>query len=103
VRLANLLHGNNSRSQAVTSAKRRRRKLQNELAEGLRMKRFRSTDKCGTGTMLGKSDAADEVRKSRIGAQGIKIGMYFDELQNIRLLLEGLLDPGKSLLVFTEA
>ena len=31
---------------------------------------------------LGKSDAAHQVRKTRVTAEGIKEGMHFDVLQN---------------------
>ena len=65
---------------------------------------------CRRGTDIGngraalvKPDAADQVRKSRIGADGIEVGMHFEELQNIRLLFIGLLEPGKGLVVVTES
>jgi hypothetical protein len=47
-------------------------------------------------------DPANEVRKSRVAPQGIKIGMHFDDEQNVRLLLIGLLEPAEGLVIFIE-
>ena len=57
---------------------------------------------CAMPHPLLKAGAAEQVRKSRIGADWVEVGMYFEELQNIRLLLIGLLEPGESLVVFAK-
>ena len=45
----------------------------------------------------------EQVSKAWIAAQGIKEGMYFEELQNVRLLLIGPLPLGKCLLLVAKS
>src|ERR1700733_5397569 len=47
-------------------------------------------------------DTADQVRKARVGADRIEVGMHFEELHDIRLLLAGLLEPNEGLVVFAQ-
>jgi hypothetical protein len=52
---------------------------------------------------LFKPRAAEQIRESRIAADGVKVWMHFEELQNIRLLFIGLLEPSEGLVVFTKS
>lgn len=45
----------------------------------------------------------NQLRESRVAADRVEVGMGFDELQDIRLFLRGLLKPDKSLFIFSEA
>src|SRR5690348_18432118 len=49
---------------------------------------------------LFKSNAADQIGKSRIAADRIEERMYFDELEHIGLFFVSLLKPDESLVVF---
>ena len=51
---------------------------------------------------LVKSDAAEQVLKARVVAHGIKERMHFEELQRVRLLLVGPLEPDKRFVVVAE-
>src|SRR6202012_2752061 len=46
---------------------------------------------------------ANQIRESRVAADRIEIRMYFEELQNIRLLFIRLLEPDESLVVFAQS
>ena len=50
-----------------------------------------------------KSHAMDQIRKPRITAKGIEVGMHFDHLQKVGPILVGLLKSGKCLLVIAES
>jgi hypothetical protein len=52
---------------------------------------------------LGEADTADEVCEARVAANGIEVGMRFDERQNIRFFLIGAFEPLESLFVVAEA
>src|ERR1700722_2014658 len=49
-----------------------------------------------------KAGAANQVRKSRIGSDGVEVLFNFEKLQNIRLLLVSLLKPLESPVVFAK-
>lgn len=53
--------------------------------------------------MVSQADAAEKVRETRVGAEGIKEGMDFEELKDIGLLCVGSLEPGEGLVIITEA
>ena len=52
--------------------------------------------------LLIKPDAADQVLKTRVAAHGIEEGVYFEPLQDGRLLFVGLVAPGECAIVIVE-
>src|SRR5262249_61107818 len=54
-------------------------------------------------TCLIKANTAEQDRKTRVVAHGIREGLYFDPLQNTGLLLVRSFEPGKRLVVVAEA
>ncbi len=52
--------------------------------------------------VLVQTDTVDQIGETGIAAQGIKIRMHLEKLQNVRLFLECLLHPEKCLISFVE-
>ena len=52
---------------------------------------------------LSKPDAADQSGESGVGADGIEIGMGFEELQDIGLLTESLFERDEGLIVIAQS
>jgi hypothetical protein len=52
--------------------------------------------------LLIKPDAAQQVLKPRVAAHGIEVGVYFEPLQDSRLLFVGLVAPEECVIVIVE-
>ena len=52
---------------------------------------------------LAKPDTVEQVLEARVLAQGIKIGMHLEKLQDVGLLLVSPLQPGKCLFLVAQA